>query len=62
MALKVTIFNTEEQKVKIYQQDMTTLVLEIVEVSDQSSIRLYMDKELVAQIANQLSDELRNLK
>jgi hypothetical protein len=62
MALKVTIFNTEEQKVKIYQQDMTTLVLEIVEVSDQNSIRLLMDKELVAQISNQLSDELRNLK
>lgn len=62
MAFKETVFYTETQKVKIYQEGNETLILEVIETEDKSSIRFYMDKELVAQLANQLSNELITLK
>ena len=62
MAFKETVFNTETQRVKIYQEGNATLILEVIELDEKSSIRLYMDKELVAQLANQLSNELIPLK
>lgn len=62
MAHKETVYFTESQKVKLYQGDNTTLILEVIETDDNSSIRLYMDKELVAQLSEQLSNELATLK
>lgn len=62
MAFKETIFNTETQRVKIYKEDNSTLILETIEVSGGDSIRLYMDKELTSQLIDQLSQELSTLK
>lgn len=62
MTFKETIFHTETQRVKIYKEDNSTLILETIEVSGGDSICLYMDKELISQLINQLSQELLLIK
>jgi hypothetical protein len=61
MAFKEIILNTETQRVKIYQEDKSTLILQVIEIEDNSSIRLYMDKELTKELIQELSNELTKL-
>jgi hypothetical protein len=61
MAFKEIILNTETQRVKIYQEDKSTLILQVIEIEDSSSIRLYMDKELTKELIQELSNELTKL-
>jgi hypothetical protein len=61
MVFKEIILNTETQRVKIYQEDKSTLILQVIEIEDSSSIRLYMDKELTKELIQELSNELTKL-